>query len=229
MSSINRSSFSRKGFWKGKPPTLTTNVALVEARHLRKMVELRLFFEWSNMETLVSHSTQIQMFSCFEHGRVGLISHQIQWLFVIFKLLKKEKGKDLGLLKLLQRQPLPDASIRTVGKLKKMLNPKRGLPCHHLSFNPLKKWRNPESPTNNTWQYLGLILSMVTVGAEMVDPAKSWRWIVGRWVFSSTGWCLGEKKSGVYQFGTVNIPYIRGFFSASQMVNPKLKTGQIFP
>ena len=46
------------------------------------------------METLVSRSTQIQMFSCFEHGRVGLISHIIQLLFDIFKLLKKEKGKD---------------------------------------------------------------------------------------------------------------------------------------
>ncbi len=35
----------------------------------------------------------------------------------------------------------------------------------------LKNWRNPESPRDDTWQSLGLILSMVTVGANMVDPA----------------------------------------------------------
>ena len=32
---------------------------------------------------------------------------------------------------------------------------------------------HPESPRdNNTWQSLGLILSMVTVGADMVDPMQ---------------------------------------------------------
>ena len=50
----------------------------------------------------------------------------------------------------------------------------RGLPCHHLISNP-QKLEKPEKKhqgtTPTTWQSLGrLILSMVTVGADMVDP-----------------------------------------------------------
>ena len=36
----------------------------------------------------------------------------------------------------------------------------------------LKNWRNPESPRDNTWQSLGLILSCNRV--LMVDPAVQW-------------------------------------------------------
>ena len=71
----------------------------------------------------------------------------------------------------------------------------------------LKNWRNPKNhqgfPT--TWQSLGLILSMVTVGADMVDPSKRSPHRFSpregaekrkRWVFNGKGstWTLGPPR-----------------------------------
>ena len=43
--------------------------------------------------------------------------------------------------------------------------------CHNHSKQPQKNWRNPESPRDNTWQSLGLILSCNKV--LMVDPVST--------------------------------------------------------
>ena len=49
----------------------------------------------------------------------------------------------------------------------------RGLPFHHLSFNPKKIGETLNHRSGlATWQSLGLILSMLTVGANMVDPVS---------------------------------------------------------
>ena len=64
-------------------------------------------------------------------------------------------------------QEMPGTGPKTSTDIYEM--PFRGLP--YSLETTLKNWRNPEAPRDNTWQSLGLILSMVTVGAEMVDPA----------------------------------------------------------